>query len=113
MSTKEEKMAALQEQMDALAAEDDDDDYEIEIYSPGGHGARLPYRKGKSWLAENFGIDADTLQKPGPDGQAKKSAKATSKGGTEGDAESDNGGTARQSNLKFLQQSRERRAASE
>jgi len=41
-----------------------DDDFEIEIYSPEGHGARIPYSKGRKYLQENFGIDIDTLPKP-------------------------------------------------
>ncbi|HEX8762899.1 MAG TPA: hypothetical protein VF733_04035 [Candidatus Saccharimonadales bacterium] len=34
-----------------------DDDFEIEIFTPEGHGARLPYSRGKSYLQEHFGID--------------------------------------------------------
>jgi hypothetical protein len=49
-----EQQAKLDE-LTALAAADDDDDFEIEIFE-GDRGARLPYRKGKSFLAK-LGID--------------------------------------------------------
>jgi hypothetical protein len=39
-------------------APDDDDDFEIEIYD-GSKGARVPYRKGKSFLSQHFGIDLE------------------------------------------------------
>lgn len=41
--------------------EDDDfeDDFEVEIRNDTGASARVPYRKGKSWLQKNFGIDLD------------------------------------------------------
>lgn len=45
-----------------------DDDFEIEIYTPEGHGARIPYSKGRTYLQEHFGIDIDTLPKPGAAG---------------------------------------------
>jgi hypothetical protein len=49
-------------QLDALMAKDKepdpDDDFEIEIYD-GSKGARLPYRRGRSYLQEHFGIDLD------------------------------------------------------
>jgi hypothetical protein len=51
-----------QEQLDKLTAKaaepDDEPDFEMEIYD-GPKGARIPYRKGRSWLQENFGIDLD------------------------------------------------------
>jgi hypothetical protein len=47
--------------------ETSDDDFEIEIYSPSGHGARVPYSKGRKYLQENFGIDLDEVEKPGGD----------------------------------------------
>lgn len=48
--------------------EGSDDDFEVEIYSPDGHGARLPYGKAKSYLQSNFGIDLDEMEKPGGNG---------------------------------------------
>jgi hypothetical protein len=39
--------------------EDNTDDFEIEIFSPEGHGARLPYSRGRAYLQEHFGIDLD------------------------------------------------------
>jgi hypothetical protein len=46
-------------QLDALTAKantPDDDDFDIEIWDEKGAGARVPYRKGKTWL-QRFGID--------------------------------------------------------
>lgn len=74
MALSEEQQAQLDE-LNRLANEpDDDDDFEIEIYSSDGSGARLPYRKGKSWIQKTFGIDVDPL-KPSDD-------KTPAKGGT-------------------------------
>jgi hypothetical protein len=42
-------MAAL------LAKADEEDDFEVEIFS-GDKGARLPYSQAKDWLAKEFGI---------------------------------------------------------
>jgi hypothetical protein len=57
-------------QLDALTAKanepDTEDDFEIELYTPGGHGARVPYSKGRGYLQEHFGIDLDP--DPGKDG---------------------------------------------
>jgi hypothetical protein len=39
--------------------EDNIDDFEIEIFSPEGHGARLPYSRGRAYLQQHFGIDLD------------------------------------------------------
>jgi hypothetical protein len=35
------------------------DDFEIELYTPEGHGARVPYAKGRGYLQQHFGIDLD------------------------------------------------------
>lgn len=48
-----------QAQLDALTAKataTEDDDFDVEIWDGEGNGARVPYRKGKSWL-QKFGID--------------------------------------------------------
>jgi hypothetical protein len=111
MGARDDKRAELQAALEALDAEDaDDEDYEIEIYAPSGAGARVPYRKGKGFLAEHFGIDADTLSKPTDDGKAGKSPKATGKSGTAGNADDDSG-NAGGSNLKFLRQNRQQGAS--
>lgn len=55
--------------------EDSDDDFEIEIFTPEGHGARVPYRKGRTYLQQHFGIDVDSL--PKPDQQPGTSANAS------------------------------------
>lgn len=39
----------------------DEDDFDIEIFTPEGHGARLPYRKGRTYLAQHFGIDVGDI----------------------------------------------------
>ncbi len=44
--------------------EDNAEDFEVEIYSPDGHGARVPYSKARSYLQTNFGIDLDEIPKP-------------------------------------------------
>lgn len=43
----------------------DEDDFEIEIFTPEGHGARLPYRKGRAYLSQHFGIDVGDLPNAG------------------------------------------------
>jgi hypothetical protein len=36
---------------------DADDDFEIEVYdTTAGRGARIPFKRGKNWLYDNFGI---------------------------------------------------------
>jgi len=52
----------LLDELNAKASEPDpDEDFEIEVYDTGaGKGARLPFSKGRSWLADNFGIGAET-----------------------------------------------------
>jgi hypothetical protein len=42
------------------------DDFEIELYTPEGHGARVPYAKGRGYLQQHFGIDLDP--DPGTEG---------------------------------------------
>lgn len=47
------------ETLDALTAKantPDDDDFDIEIWDESGAGAKVPYRKGRTWL-NRFGID--------------------------------------------------------
>ncbi len=46
-----------------------DAELQVEIWDESGRGARLPYAKGRSWLAKTFGIDADEL-KPQDEEQA-------------------------------------------
>lgn len=64
--------AEIQAQIDALTADlqaagDEDDDFEIEIFSD-GKGARLPFSKGKSWLEANLGLDFGPAAPPAGDG---------------------------------------------
>lgn len=51
-----EQRAELERQLQEDDAADDDDDFEIEIWNGDGDGARLPFRKGKTYLSR-FGID--------------------------------------------------------
>lgn len=65
--TKEE-IAAWEARMNE--PEGSDDDFEVEIYSPEGHGARVPYSKARTYLQQNFGIDLDEMPKPDGDPNA-------------------------------------------
>lgn len=62
--TDEEKaqLAALQKK----ESEPDDSDFDIEIWDETGAGAKVPYRKGRTWL-QRFGIDLD----PEPEGEGE------------------------------------------
>lgn len=50
-----EQRAALEKQL----ADDDaaENDFEVEIWNERGQGARVPFSKGRQWLADAFGID--------------------------------------------------------
>lgn len=52
--TPEEK--AQLEALQAKESEPDEDDFDVEIWDSTGAGAKVPYRKGKTWL-QRFGID--------------------------------------------------------
>jgi hypothetical protein len=66
-----------QAQLDALTAKanatDNDDDFDVEIWDKEGNGARVPYRKGKTWL-QKFGIDL-----PEPEGETEDPPKPASR----------------------------------
>lgn len=64
------------EQMLAALAEDDAsaDDFEVEIWNERGQGARVPFSKGKSWLAEAFGIDLEPPKADAPKADQKTPA---------------------------------------
>lgn len=72
-------------QLDALTKKanepDADDDFEIEIYD-GQKGARVPYRKGRGYLQEHFGIDLDPDPGKGDTDDGKGGRKATGKSQT-------------------------------
>jgi hypothetical protein len=55
LSDDEKKLLA---ELQAREAEPDfdPDDFEVELYNEQGRGTRIPYKRGKSWLYENFGI---------------------------------------------------------
>jgi len=75
MALTDEEKAQL-EALNAKANEpDDDDDFDIEIWDETGAGAKVPFRKGKDWLAK-FGIG---VEPPAPE------SKPTGKAGDKGD----------------------------
>lgn len=57
----EAQIAALQA---SLESEDAPEDFEIELWTGDGNGARVPYSKGRKWLQDNFGIDLDPPADP-------------------------------------------------
>jgi hypothetical protein len=69
-------------QLEALTAKanepDDNEDFDIEIWDEHGAGAKVPYSKGRSWLAR-FGIDVDPPTDDGgkPAGNGKPDGKAS------------------------------------
>jgi hypothetical protein len=71
----EAQIAALQA---SLESENAPEDFEIELWTGDGNGARVPYSKGRKWLQDNFGIDLDPPADPesgnnnGPDGNGDK-----------------------------------------
>ena len=71
--TEDEK--ALLEQLTKKSKEADaEKDFEIEVYSKDGHGARIPFSQGKKWLYQNFGI-GDSPEAPAegaPEGEPAK-----------------------------------------
>jgi len=75
-----EQRAELERQL----KEDDEaeDDFEIEIGNASGEYARVPYRKGKGFLAR-FGLDADDLPKQDPEGAPEDKPKGK-QGGQQG-----------------------------
>ena len=71
-------------ELERRLADDDateEDDFEVEIGSEGNY-ARVPYRKGRSWLQKTFGIDLDPepdepeKQEEEPKGKPKPAARA-------------------------------------
>lgn len=57
MALNDDEKRLLAELQAREAEPDEDDDYEIEIYdTTQNKGARIPYRTGKSWLHDVFGI---------------------------------------------------------
>jgi len=71
LSDEEKKLLAELQQREN---EPDEDDFDIEIWDSEGAGARVPYRKGKTWL-QRFGIDvpeAPVKEEGKPPAKAKK-----------------------------------------
>jgi hypothetical protein len=58
MALSKDEQATL-DALTAKAAEAEDEDFSIEIWDESGAGAKVPYSKGRSWLAR-FGIDVET-----------------------------------------------------
>lgn len=100
MGLSDEEKATLEALTKKANEPDDDDNFEIEIYD-GQRGARVPYRKGRGYLQEHFGIDLDPNPGEGAADDGKSGRKATGKpqegkgdkgsgdsGGKEGEAQS-------------------------
>lgn len=69
-----EERAALQKQLDDDAAAEND--FDVEIWNEKGQGARVPFSKGRQWLADAFGIDLDPpAADAGKDGAGKSDPK--------------------------------------
>lgn len=79
MALSKEERAQL-EALQAKEAEADDDDFDVEIWDETGAGAKVPYRKGRTWL-QRFGIDLD----PAPEGDDKGDGKPAPKSGATSD----------------------------
>ena len=99
-----------QEQLDELnrlsQEPDDDEEYEIEIYSSDGSGARLPYKKGKSWLQKTFGIDMGDAP-----AAAEPSKPPRAKAGSKEPAKEPGSDEPREPNLKLFRQQKGRQAS--
>jgi hypothetical protein len=68
----EEEQSLLDELTKRSQEPDGADDFEIEVYSKDGHGARIPFSRGSKWLYDNFGIgDAPEVKAPKSDKAAK------------------------------------------
>lgn len=59
MALTDEEKSQLEALQAKANAPDDSDDFEVEIWDENGKGARVPYKKGRSWLQSTFGIDLD------------------------------------------------------
>ena len=56
----DEEKKLLEDLTNKAKEEDPDENFEIEIYDTSkGRGARVPFKQGKSWLFENFGLGED------------------------------------------------------
>jgi hypothetical protein len=93
MALNDEEKAALAALQAKAEEPDPDDDFEIEIYD-GAKGARLPYRQGKSFLAQfGIGLDPDPGKESGQGdddkgntsgGKSKTNSGKTGSAGTSG-----------------------------
>jgi hypothetical protein len=64
---------SLLEQLTQKSKEADaEKDFEIEVYSKDGHGARIPFSHGKKWLFDNFGIGEAEAPAEGAEGAASE-----------------------------------------
>lgn len=73
MALSDEEKATL-EALTRKANEPDEDDFDIEIWDETGAGAKVPYRKGRTWL-NRFGIDLPEVATP-TEGKPAKEPKA-------------------------------------
>lgn len=83
MALNDDEKKLLAELTERANAPEEDDDFEIEVYdTAAGKGARLPYRTGKSWLHQTFGIGTpDTPPAGEDDGGEEPTAGGKGKGG--------------------------------
>lgn len=76
MALSKDEQAAL-EALQRKASEPDEE-FDIEIWDETGAGAKVPYSKGRSWLAR-FGID---MPEPAPESEPEPEGKPASKART-------------------------------
>lgn len=74
MALSDEEKKTL-EALTRKANEPDEDDFDIEIWDETGAGAKVPYRKGRSWL-QRFGIDLPDVP-PATDPKGTKTSSGT------------------------------------
>jgi len=94
-----EERAEIEARLQADDNEPDDDDFEIEIYSPEGHGSRLPYSKGRAYLQQHFGIDVGDI--PATGGGAGNAGKGGNGKGAPGTPDPSSASSSRASQRYF------------
>lgn len=87
MALNDDEKKLLAELTERAKEPEHDDEYEIEVYdTSAGKGARIPYKTGKRWLHETFGIGDSPAPAPaagegeGAGGDAPPTGAPTAKG---------------------------------
>jgi hypothetical protein len=106
--SKEERLAEIERMREEIENEEEDD-FEVEIYAPTGHGMRLPYSRGKAYAQKHFGLDIDSLQRPASDGKPPKTRAKSDPNDSEGDA--GESGDDPNANLRFFDRRAQQRNA--